>query len=200
LADWEANSADLLRNLQELGRLITADAAARRPVSSEAIRKWQAIIMRGLDAHGEPSGAYRGEPGLEDLNVEVGGHPGALAERVAAELAEFDRTLAEQLDELDRTIQPGDLGDRLTADIVNAVIILCAWAHGEWVRIHPFPNGNGRTARILVNCLALRYGVPAFMRVRPRPASAYVWVARQAMERKWTAAIPLFIRLYEAAL
>lgn len=201
MADWDANSPDLLRNLQEVGRRVTADATARQPVSSEAIRAWQALIMRGLEpTDGEPFGAYRGEAGLEDYHVEVGGHLGTSAERVAAELAEFDRTLADRLEELDRTIRREHLDEDLTADNVNAVIILCAWAHGDWLRIHPFPNGNGRTARVLVNSIALRYSLPAFMRVRPRPGSAYAWVANQAMERNWTVAIQLFVRLYEAAL
>ena len=200
MTDWDANSAELFHNLQEVGRRIAADAAARQLVSSAAIRDWQALIMWGLEpTDGEPLGAYRGEAGLEEYNVEVGGHLGTPAPRVAAELAAFDRTLAERLEELDGTIRPGHLDEDLTADTVNAVIILCAWAHGEWVRIHPFPNGNGRTARILVNSLALRYGLPAFMRVRPRLGAAYAWVAHQAMERNWTAAIPLFTTLYEAA-
>ena len=200
MADWDANSEELLRNLQELGRQVSADAADRQAVSSEVVRGWQAFIMRGLDpTDGEPIGAYRGEAGLEDYNVEVGGRPGTPAGRVAAELAEFDRTLAERLEELDGIIRRGHVDD-LTVDTVTAVIILCAWAHGQWVRIHPFPNGNGRTARLLVNSLALRYGLPAFMRLRPRPGAEYAGVAHEAMERNWAAAIPLFIRLYEAAL
>jgi Fic family protein len=38
---------------------------------------------------------------------------------------------------------------------------VCAWVHAEWVRIHPFANGNGRTARHWVNSIALRYAIPA---------------------------------------
>ena len=201
MADWDANSPELSRNLQDVGRRVAADAAARQPVSSEAIRDWQAFIMRGLEpTDGEPCGAYRGEAGLEHYNVEVGGHLATPAERVAADLAEFDRTLTEQLEELDRTIPRGHVDEDPITDHVDAVIILCAWAHGEWLRIHPFPNGNGRTARILVNSIALRYRLPAFMRVRPRPGAAYAWVANQAMQGNWQAAIPLFVRLYKAAL
>ena len=201
MADWDANSPELHRNLQELGQRVAADAAARQPLSSVTIKIWQASIMRGLEpTDGEPFGAYRGEAGLEDYDVEVGGLPGAPAERVAAELAVFDRILAAQLDEMDRTVRRQHLHEDATGDTVTAVIILCAWAHGEWLRIHPFPNGNGRTARILVNSIALRYGLPALMRVRPRPGAAYAWVAHQAMEGNWTAAIPLFVQLYEAAL
>jgi Fic/DOC family len=51
-----------------------------------------------------------------------------------------------------------------------AVLRLMALVHGEWVRIHPFANGNGRTARVWANWTALRYGLPAFVRLKPRPA------------------------------
>jgi hypothetical protein len=52
---------------------------------------------------------------------------------------------------------------------VAAIVRLCAYAHAEWIRIHPFANGNGRTARILANWLAVRYGLPPFVRIKPRP-------------------------------
>jgi hypothetical protein len=157
--------------------------------------------MRSLKSFaGEPPGRYRGEAGLEDYEVEVGGQPGAPAARVAGELGAFDVTLAAQLEALDRTIRPEQVEDDLTADTIHAVLILCAWAHGEWVRIHPFPNGNGRTARLLVNSIALRYGLPAFLRLRPRPGRDYAWVAQQAMNGRWETAVPLFARLYEMAL
>jgi hypothetical protein len=45
--------------------------------------------------------------------------------------------------------RPGDL------DIVKA--------HTRWVEIHPFVNGNGRTARMWANWILVRYGVPAFV-------------------------------------
>ena len=51
-----------------------------------------------------------------------------------------------------------------------------------------------------MNSIAQRYGLPAFMRVRPRPGAAYEQVAAQAMEGHWKAAISLFARLYQTAL
>ncbi len=201
MADWDANSPELLRNLLELGRKVAAAAVAREPLSSEVIRAWQNDIMRGLEPTGaEPLGLFRGEAGLEDYEVGIGRHLGTPAEQVRGELAGFDRTLVERLDELDRSIRRGHFTEDCTEDNVQAAIILCAWAHGEWVRIHPFPNGNGRTARLLVNSIALRYGLPAFMRLRPRPGANYEWVAGQAMDGNWKAAVPLFERLYQVAL
>lgn len=37
---------------------------------------------------------------------------------------------------------------------------LAAWAHDMLVRIHPFQDGNGRTARILMNVLLIHFGYP----------------------------------------
>ena len=39
-------------------------------------------------------------------------------------------------------------------------IILSAIAHHEFVKIHPFTDGNGRTARIILNLLLLKKGYP----------------------------------------
>jgi Fic family protein len=201
VADWDANSPELLRNLLDLGTKVAAAANAREALSSEVIRAWQNDIMRGLDpTDGEPLGVFRGQAGLDDYDVAIGNFSGTPAELVRTELADFDRTLTQQLEELDRIIRRGRLAEHATADNVSAVIILCAWAHGEWVRMHPFPNGNGRTARILVNGIALRYGLPAFLRIRPRPGSEYERVAHEAMQGNWQAAIPVFQRLYQATL
>lgn len=37
-------------------------------------------------------------------------------------------------------------------------IELAAWTHAEFVRIHPFIDGNGRTSRLLMNYQLLSYG------------------------------------------
>ena len=115
------------------------------------------------------------------------------------ELVKFDDTLAEILNELDDRMGPEPFSEP-TDDDIDAVIILCAWVHGEWVRIHPFRNGNGRTARILVNGTAQRHGLPAFMSICPRTELEYERIAREAMAGNWEAARPLFRRLYATAL
>jgi hypothetical protein len=35
-----------------------------------------------------------------------------------------------------------------TSKAMRSTLLLAAILHGEWVRIHPFANGNGRTARL----------------------------------------------------
>lgn len=42
--------------------------------------------------------------------------------------------------------------------LVAEVVQVLAYAHHRLVAIHPFTNGNGRTARLLTNLLAYHYG------------------------------------------
>lgn len=37
---------------------------------------------------------------------------------------------------------------------------LAAWTHAEFVRIHPFPDGNGRTSRLIMNYQLMINGFP----------------------------------------
>lgn len=41
------------------------------------------------------------------------------------------------------------------------LIELAAWTHGEFVKIHPFPDGNGRTSRLIMNYQLMANGFPA---------------------------------------
>ena len=41
------------------------------------------------------------------------------------------------------------------------LIELAAWIHAEFVRIHPFPDGNGRTSRLIMNYQLMANGFPA---------------------------------------
>jgi Fic family protein len=48
-------------------------------------------------------------------------------------------------------------------------ILKAAFAHFEFVTIHPFIDGNGRTARLLMNLILLQHGYPpAIIRVKNR--------------------------------
>ena len=74
--------------------------------------------------------------------MKIGRYRGTPAARVAGELQRFEEILQAAVAQLDRVLP---VGRNLNVDEYGAVIDLCAWAHAEWVRIHPFANGNGRT-------------------------------------------------------
>lgn len=88
-----------------------------------------------------------------------------------------------------------------TAAALAGVLRFAAFAHGEWVRIHPFANGNGRTARCWANFIALRYGLPAIATIKPRPADLlYGQAARASMLGNHGPTEALFAAFLSAAL
>ena len=51
-------------------------------------------------------------------------------------------------------------------------IELAAWVHAEFVRIHPFSDGNGRTARLLLNYILISDGYLP-VSIRPEDSASY---------------------------
>lgn len=62
---------------------------------------------------------------------------------------------------------------------VNNPVVLAAEFHYRFIRIHPFDDGNGRTARILMNFILMQYGYPPVI-IRTEDKQAYFSVLRQA--------------------
>ena len=157
--------------------------------------QWHAETLRGL-AVTDPRyvGRFRGEPGLEKVQVHVGGQFGVAAREVSTALAAFERTLQPVIARLDALIPAGC--DPNT-DQLAAVLEVCAWVHGEWIRIHPFANGNGRTARFWVNSIAMRYNLPPFLRLRPRPDADYSDAGAEAMRGNWQPSLAMLRRHLE---
>jgi Fic family protein len=63
-------------------------------------------------------------------------------------------------------------------------------AHRRLVNIHPFNDGNGRTARLLMNLVLIRGGFPPIA-IRPEDRPAYV----QALQQQRADEAPDFDRL-----
>src|SRR5579864_2894997 len=54
---------------------------------------------------------------------------------------------------------------------------------------------NGRTARLWANFLALRYGLPPFVTLRPRPDDGYEAAGARAMRGRWEPTAAAFRRM-----
>lgn len=198
MADWDADNPQLFENIGALSERIVRGALNRERPTLELIRGWHIDIMAGLTPP-DPAyvGRFRGEAGLEGIGVRIGNHSGAPSSEVASELDLFISKLQELVAMLDSRI---DVGNELTTADLADILDLCAWAHAEWVRIHPFANGNGRTARFLVLFLTARYELPIFLRIRPRPNDGYAAAANAAMQGDWQPTEELFRRLLKVRL
>jgi hypothetical protein len=196
--NWDEDSPELRRNLTKVLDEIVRSAQRREFPTLATAKRWQSQLMRNLTVpNARFVGAFRGEPGLETIQVRVGVHYGVDAADVPEELGGFERKLHALLRELDLMLPAGQEPD---ADQLAAVVDLCAWVHAEWVRIHPFANGNGRTARLWTNFIAMRYGLPPFIRLRPRPNFGYGEAGTKAMQGDWKPTAVVFRRLLDAFL
>jgi Fic family protein len=198
MTDWDVDSEQLRVNLHRVLSSIRQDSLQRVPLTVEAARKWQSDIMHRLTPP-EPRyvGRFRGESGLEGCEVSIGEYRGVPSDRVADELKTFEAKLQRAMKALDGLIKSAQ---DMSADELAAVINLCAWVHSEWVRIHPFANGNGRTARLWANAIAMRYDLPPFLRLRPRPGDEYGAASAAAMVGRWQPTSQLFRHMYREAV
>lgn len=198
MPSWDEDSPELRRNLSKVFDEVVRSAQRREFPTLASAKGWQSQLMKNLTVpDARFVGAFRGEPGLEKIQVRIGVHYGVDAAEVAEELAGFERKLHALLRELDAMLPTGQEPD---ADQLAAIVDLCAWAHAEWVRIHPFANGNGRTARLWANFIAMRYGLPPFIRLRPRPNYGYGEAGAKAMLGDWKPTAVVFRRLLDAFL
>jgi hypothetical protein len=196
--NWDEDSGQLRQNLSDVLDEIVRSAQQREYPTIASAKRWQSLLMKNLTVpDARFVGAFRGEPVLEKIQVRVGAHYGADAAEVGEALAGFESKLHALLPELDMILPTGQ---EPNADQLAAVVDLCAWVHAEWVRIHPFANGNGRTSRLWANCIAMRYGLPPFIRLRPRPNFGYGEAGAKPMQGDWKPTATVFRRLLDAFL
>ncbi len=134
-------------NHQHAIRFIETLAGSDAPITEHTLRSIHALVLRTIDD--EEAGRYRrGQvriTGSEYVPPEPIAVPGLMAELVAW----------------------------LNADETASLhpVVRAALAHFRLVHIHPFADGNGRTARLLMNLILMREGYPpAIIRVEDRPA------------------------------
>jgi hypothetical protein len=158
-------------NLALLLPEVVASGRRRDQPSADLVRDWhrrmldcvplvEPAVAGGLRGSGPQSGQ------LKIYRVEVEQVEAVRPGRVRYEMSRFGHRMGEEVETLDPLIPAKAPPERRE----DQVIALCAWAHGELIRIHPFADGNGRMARAVLSWLATRYGLPAFIDLRPRPS------------------------------
>jgi hypothetical protein len=183
----QGNAAQLITELR-------ATAAQRLLPTCEELCRWHARLYSGCEVPvAGYVGHFRGDPAvpaLIDYEVGLGARlkdgnlekMGVWARLVSKEMGAVLAGLNAVFAELDARLPVGK--SPTTPDDIVAVISFTALAHGECLRVHPFANGNGRIARLLVAFICLRYALPMFLHIKPRPESDdYIRASRDSMGR-----------------
>jgi fido (protein-threonine AMPylation protein) len=174
----EQNIATVLRGIR--------DEADRRAVPTvDLAQQWHRDVYTSVSL---PVSYYAGEvrdtdprfPELIGYEVAIGSQRGVPSADVPAALHEFEQAMQAATSAVDAALPKG--APARTARQLVGVVQLASQAHGEWIRIHPFANGNGRIARLWVAWLSARYGLPLLLQLKPRPAgAAYAFAATASM-------------------
>lgn len=186
--DPAGGEAQIEANIRAVGTHIYVDASRRDPPSFAMAQDWHRAVYAGVSLPvpyyaGEVRDSDRRFPELIDYEVQIGRLRGVPAARVPDELSDLETRARNAVIGPDGAILVG----RPPASPLElrSVLLLAANLHGESVRIHPFANGNGRIARLWVIWVAARYGLPPFIRLKPRPAGvSYAAAALASMSRR----------------
>ena len=108
----------------------------QQPLDERAIKSLHQLVLKNIDA--DNAGRYR------DINVLISGatHKPSQAIQVPEQMQAFIHWYTTEA----HALHPVERAARI---------------HGEFVKIHPFVDGNGRTSRLLMNLELMKTGFPA---------------------------------------
>lgn len=144
-------------------------------LSEMDIKNIHALVLKGIDD--ENAGRYRTE------NVIISGAIHIPPESVI--VAELMEKLIYRYDEWKERYHP---------------IIVAALLHAEFVKIHPFIDGNGRTARLLMNFQAMKNGYPPIIIRTEQRHSYYDALDKGAMTGNYTDFVKMVTKQAEEML
>lgn len=143
----EAEEQQLQRQLHALTKAVYAGTYRDRPLSVELLQDLHAGLFLGVRDH---AGKIRSnEHGSETLTF--GPNRSTHRDRVRAALDSIFVELSRAIASLD--------ANRTDEAYERSAVHIAVWTHAEIIRVHPFEDGNGRTARLLMNCILLRVGL-----------------------------------------
>ena len=144
--------------------LLSESLTSRTKFNVTYILKIHKVAMGHLYAF---AGKYR------DVNMSKAGFPFAAAKYLPDTMKTFEKDILSKLPNKYKN------QDGLIRDI--------AVVHGELLVIHPFREGNGRTARILANLMSLKegYGLLQFDKVGEKEFKFYVAAVQKSAEKKY---------------
>ena len=107
-----------------------------------------------------------------DQPIAFGGMQGVHFRDLPDQLTTWDRQIRGFIADLDRFFD-----EQSPTQHADDAVKVAAFTHRELTRMHPFVNGNGRTARLCVNYFAYRYGLQPLVVERDREDPTYIAAA-----------------------
>lgn len=201
--DGEQTPEDIKRGTENRSRVLKElieHALSTEPLDALRVAKWHKDCFAGLSYVSKSDecylGAYRGSdhPRLKDLPVTVGGREGVAPGKLKEEVVRFFRQIGKRMSDLAARIALDQ--DKSREEVVQ-IAEIAGWAHGEWVRIHPFANGSGRTARLIANWMLVRFRLLPVVGIRPRPGHPYEPAAIASMRGDHSKIVQFILDLLE---
>lgn len=146
------------------------------PISEIDVRQIHSLVLDGLT---QEAGAYRSVP----VTISGSGYAPPGPESVSLQMANFTSWLSEV-----------SLPSNNTFASLSALLASAA-AHTWFVTIHPFIDGNGRVARLLMNLMLMRHGYPIAIITKEDRLRYY-----DALEISQTSDLTPFIALFTESI
>ncbi len=137
-------------------RFVRRYANSHKPIDVNTISLVHKEIFK--EAWPEIAGKYR----YENLKITDSKHLPPHYSQVSEQMEDAGREFSNQLEKLQKVEGLLIMNQNPTDEVLRVIddIVTCAaWIHHLITYIHPFRDGNGRTARLVANLILERYGL-----------------------------------------
>ncbi|HYG74226.1 MAG TPA: Fic family protein [Planctomycetota bacterium] len=164
---------------KQVYRLVES-SASHQLLTQEAVRSWHRLLFKDIVPLDYYAGNFRqvsSERPCLNGYAEIAGRFGSPPHLVTKHMQTLVLGLRAHVASLELHWEDKPAPDRA---LFLAQII--GWLVGNYIRIHPFMNGNGRTSRLLWAWGLLRFELPAQCRIGLRPNPPYSELMEAAMK------------------
>ena len=147
----DAEKIKLTHNLANLSRSIRRMDNKVSEYSVDIILIWHSQLFRDVRDH---AGRFRSRDYGEEILI-FGGHRSVHRNEVLAKIENHIKNFQNLISQLDNH-QP-----KISPTIfVSEVIKVALFLHAEFIKIHPFRDGNGRVGRLIITFILSNYQIP----------------------------------------